>query len=123
MEFKDKKAIYIQIADYICENILNGHWKEEERIPSVREFAVSIEVNPNTVMRTYSYLQDAGIIYNKRGIGYFISKDAYTETVKLKKESFINNDLPYFYKYLKLLDLSLEDIEKLFKEYVKQENS
>ncbi|MCK5673954.1 MAG: GntR family transcriptional regulator, partial [Spirochaetales bacterium] len=73
MQFKDKKAIYIQIADKIADNILSERWKEEERIPSVREMAVNMEVNPNTIARTYTYLQDMQIITNKRGIGYFVS--------------------------------------------------
>ena len=123
MEFKDSKAIYIQIADLICENVLNEQWGEDERIPSIREFAVSIEVNPNTVMRTYSFLQDEGIIYNKRGIGYFISKGALKKTLKMKKENFINNDLPYFFKYLELLNLRISDIEKLYKNFLHKEKN
>ena len=69
MEFKEKQAIYLQIGEHISETILRKQWEEGEKIPSVREMAMSIEVNPNTVMRTYSYLQDRGIIFNKRGIG------------------------------------------------------
>ena len=89
MEFKEKKSIYVQIADHICENIVKGIWKEGDRIASVREFAVDIEVNPNTVMRAYSYLQDEGIIYNKRGIGYFVGENLMslkpcTATIKKK---------------------------------------
>ena len=73
MEFKDTQTIYLQIADHFCENILRKKWNPGDRIPSVREMAVNIEVNPNTVMRTFNYLQDKGIIFNKRGIGYFVS--------------------------------------------------
>ena len=56
MDFEKKQAIYMQIGDHICENILSGRWNEGERLPSTREMAVSMEVNPNTVMRTYTYL-------------------------------------------------------------------
>ncbi|HRN58369.1 MAG TPA: GntR family transcriptional regulator, partial [Agriterribacter sp.] len=52
MQFKDSQSIYLQIADYVCEKILLGEWKAEQRIPSVRELAVQLEVNPNTVMHT-----------------------------------------------------------------------
>lgn len=110
MNFKGNKAIYLQIADFICENILLENWKNGERIPSVREFAVSIEVNPNTVMRTYSYLQVQGVIFNKRGIGYFISEDAHQKTLKLKKEEFMSKDLPEFIKKMKLLNIDPEDL-------------
>ena len=116
MEFKDSKAIYIQIADLICENVLNEQWKEDERIPSIREFAVSIEVNPNTVMRTYSFLQDEGIIYNKRGIGYFLSDKAYEKTLSMRKEEFIKLELPSIFKTLKLLNIDFDDLKKLYQE-------
>ena len=73
MKFKESKSIYLQIADRICDEILQGQYMEEERIPSVREYAATVEVNANTVVRTYDYLQGQEIIYNKRGIGYFVS--------------------------------------------------
>ena len=71
MNFKESKAIYLQIADRICDEVLLGQYQEEERIPSVREYAAVVEVNANTVMRSYDYLQTQGVIYNKRGIGLF----------------------------------------------------
>jgi len=115
MEFRERQAIYLQIGDHICENILRGTWKEGYRIPSIREMSVSIEVNPNTVMRTYSYLQDMGIIFNKRGIGYFVADRAYENTLDLKKKNFINRDLPYVFKTLDLLNLTLDDLEELYR--------
>lgn len=122
MEFGDSNAIYLQIADQLCENILLGKWKPGDRIPSVRELAVSIEVNPNTVMRTYTYLQDKGIIYNKRGIGYFVSDDGYQLTRDLRKEDFVNQELPKLFKAMNLLSLSMEDLNKLHQQYLTQEN-
>ena len=117
MEFKEKKAIYMQIADYICENILSGEWKEDDRILSVRELAVEIEVNPNTVMRAYSYLQDEGIIYNKRGIGYFAGENSKEKVMEIKKEDFIKNELPYFFKTLKMLKIDFETLKKMHEEF------
>jgi DNA-binding transcriptional regulator YhcF (GntR family) len=76
MEFVQSQSIYMQIADHICERILSGALKEGERISSVRELAEASEVNPNTVMRAYSYLQELGIIRNQRGIGYFVEPEA-----------------------------------------------
>jgi DNA-binding transcriptional regulator YhcF (GntR family) len=116
MEFQQHQAIYLQIADYICEKILLKKWQPEEKIPSVREMAVMIEVNPNTVQRAYSFLQDQGIIYNKRGIGYFVADNAYAITKKFKKQDFIQNDLPYLIRTLELLDISLEDLETLYQQ-------
>lgn len=117
MEFKDGKAIYRQIADYISENILKGVWTEGDRIASVREFAIEIEVNPNTVMRAYSYLQDEGIIYNKRGIGYFVGEESMEKVMNLKKEDFINKELPYFFKILDMLKIDFESLKNMYDEY------
>ena len=72
MKFKESKSIYLQIADRICDEILQGQYREEERIPSVREYAATVEVNANTVVRSFDYLQTQEIIYNKRGLGYSI---------------------------------------------------
>ena len=115
MEFNDNKAIYIQISDLFFDEILMKKWTDGDRIPSVREMAVSIEVNPNTVMRTYSYLQEKNIIYNKRGIGYFLTTDAYQTTLKLRKEEFIKEELPHIFKTINLLDIKFQDLEKLYK--------
>ena len=116
MEFRERQAIYLQIGDYICENILRKEWGQGDRIPSIRELSVSMEVNPNTVMRTYSYLQERGIIFNKRGIGYFVAENAYEKTLELKKKSFIKRELPLLFNTMNLLDLSFEDLETIYRE-------
>ena len=92
MNFKESKAIYLQIADRICDEVLLGQYQEEERIPSVREYAAVVEVNANTVMRSYDYLQTQGVIYNKRGIGYFVSVGARKLILSLRKEYFLKAD-------------------------------
>ncbi len=117
MDFKDNKAIYLQIADFFCENILQKKWKEGERIPSVRETAISIEVNPNTVMRTFNFLQDMDIIYNKRGIGYFVSDKAFDKTLNFKKESFIETELPALFKAMELLNIDFEELKTYYQSY------
>lgn len=122
MDFKDNKAIYLQIADFFCENILLKKWKEGERIPSVRETAVNIEVNPNTVMRTFNFLQEMEIIYNKRGIGYFVSEDAYDKTLSFKKDAFIKHELPALFKAMDLLNIGFDDLKKYFDTYTNQVN-
>jgi GntR family transcriptional regulator len=118
MEFGDSGAIYLQIADQLCENILLKKWNPGDRIPSVRELAVSIEVNPNTVMRTFNYLQEKGIIYNKRGIGYYVSDDGFLKTMDLRKEDFIHNELPKFFKAMSLLNMKMDDVESYYKKFV-----
>jgi DNA-binding transcriptional regulator YhcF (GntR family) len=119
MDFKDDQAIYLQIADLICENILLEKWNSGDRIPSVREMAVNIEVNPNTVMKTFNYLQDKGIIFNKRGIGYFVADDGFDKTKALRKDNFISSELPKIFKAMELLNLTLEDVNRYYQQYVK----
>jgi len=122
MEFGDNNAIYLQIADQLSENILLKRWNSGDRIPSVRELAVSIEVNPNTVMRTFNYLQEKGIIYNKRGIGYFVSDDGFEKTKSLRKENFINQELPRLFRELQLLGLTMEDLGNFYNRYAESKN-
>lgn len=123
MEFKDTQSIYLQIADLFCENILRKKWKAGDRIPSVREMAVNIEVNPNTVMRTFTYLQDKGIIFNKRGIGYFVAEDGFQKTKTLRKEDFVNHELPRLFNEMDLLGLTLEDMNTYYKQYLENRNN
>jgi GntR family transcriptional regulator len=117
MEFNESQAIYLQIADYFFDNILLKKWNTDDRIPSVREIAVKLEVNPNTVMRTYTLLQDKGIIYNKRGIGYFVSANAYDLVCSIKKEAFANIEMPQFFKTMQLLNITIDDIQSHYKNY------
>ena len=116
MEFKETQAIYVQIGDYICENILTGKWEPGVRIPSVREMGVNLEVNPNTVMRTYDFLQNQGVIFNKRGIGYYVSDDAPQKIRVYRKAIFMEHDMPQFLKNLLLLGMSIEDVMAAVKE-------
>lgn len=118
MEFNDQQAIYLQIADYICEQILLEQWPVEERIPSVRDLAATMEVNPNTVVRSYDFLQQRDVIYNKRGLGYFVSADAITRVRTYRKERFLETELPDFFRTLYLLDISLEEIQERYQNFV-----
>jgi DNA-binding transcriptional regulator YhcF (GntR family) len=119
VEFRQNQAIYLQIADHISERILLGTWKGGERIPSIREMSEAIEVNPNTVMRSYGYLQDLDIIYNQRGIGYFVAEDAYNKTLEQKKRSFVRRELPRIFRTMDLLHLTCEDLKVLYEENAK----
>jgi DNA-binding transcriptional regulator YhcF (GntR family) len=115
MDFKDTKAIYLQIADYVCEQILLQRWKENDRILSVRELGVALEVNPNTALRAYDFLQNKEIILNKRGIGYFAADNAIAQVKRYKKQQFIENDLPELLKTMQLLEMDFAELEKVMK--------
>lgn len=117
MKFKETKSIYQQIADRLCDEILLGSYSEDERIPSVREYAATVEVNANTVVRSYDQLQGQEIIYNKRGIGYFVAVGAVERIKQLRREVFLKEELPEFFGSLATLDISIEEIEKLYKNW------
>lgn len=120
MTFKENKPIYLQIADRIMDEILQNVYEEEGRILSVREYAGVVEVNANTVVRTYDYLQNQGIIYNKRGLGYFVSAGAAQKIVALRKETFLQQVLPDVFKEMYLLHIPMETLAEMFEAYQKE---
>lgn len=118
MEFKNNEAIYLQIAGLVCDNILTGKWLAGQKILSVRDLAVELEVNPNTVMRSYELLQEQEIVYNKRGQGLFVAENGRERVVAFRKESFIRQNLPEFFKNLYLLGISIDEIHKQYAAWV-----
>ena len=119
MQFRESQAIYLQIADYVCEKILLKEWKSDERIPAVRELAVQLEVNPNTVMRAYEFLQQQEIIYNQRGIGYFVSPGAFKNAIQYRKNEFMEKDLPQLFRTIYLLDMELDELKSRYEKFKK----
>ena len=110
MEFSQPKGIYLQIADRVRDRILRGEWKAEERIPSIRELAVELGVNPNTVTRSYQALVERGLIANQRGRGYFVSADAVARALKEMREEFLREELPRVVRMMRLLGIGPEEI-------------
>jgi len=123
MEFKKNQTIYMQIADFICEKIMVNKWPAGEKIASVREFASKIEVNPNTVMRTYSHLQDEGIIFNKRGIGFFVNEGASEKIKAMQKQDFIETILPELFKKMELLNIDFDELKNLYNKSIAESSN
>lgn len=119
MEFRDNQAVYLQIVDYVCEQILKKNWKVEEKILSIRDLAIELQVTPNTVQRSYDFVQQLEIISNQRGIGFFVEKDAIKKILSYKKEEFITKELPLIFKNMHLLKMDIKEIESLFNNYMK----
>lgn len=114
MDFKESTPIYLQIANRICNEILTGKFPENERIPSVREYAASLEVNANTVVRSYDYLQGNEVIFNKRGIGYFVSPGAVSRILQIRRNLFMTMQLEEFFKEIDVLKISISEIVELY---------
>src|ERR671911_1591970 len=114
MEFSQPKGIYQQVAAQMRERILAGEWKEGERIPSVRELALGVGVNPNTVTKSYQALLDREIIANQRGLGYFVAPDAKRRIVEDIRTAFVREELPRLVRTMHVLGMRLEDLAPYF---------
>ena len=111
MDFRKQKPIYLQIADYLSEQVLQGALTPDDRMPSVRDVAASMGVNPNTVVRTFDYLQQEEIIYQRRGVGYFVSPDAKEKVLAEQRREFLEEELPYIRQRMNTLGISLEELK------------
>ncbi len=118
MDFRENPAIYLQIAEYACEQILLKQWSLGSKIISIRDLAVMMEVNPNTVQRAYDFLQQREIITNKRGVGYFVDEGAMEKVIRFKKEQFLAHELPVFLRSMYLLGMTTDEIEMRYKTFI-----
>ncbi len=114
MEFNAHKPIYLQICSQLYEQILRGDLKADDRIPSVRDYGIQLGVNPNTIMRSYEHMTNAGIIYNKRGIGYFIAPEAKDIVLRQMRDEFLTKELPEVVRKMKLLGISIEEVKNAY---------
>uniref|UniRef100_UPI003FEDB3B6 GntR family transcriptional regulator n=1 Tax=Prevotella sp. TaxID=59823 RepID=UPI003FEDB3B6 len=112
MTFNNDKAIYIQMADRLCDDILAGTYSDDDRVPSVREYAVSLEVNTNTAVKAYDQLARDGIIYNRRGLGYFVTPGARDSIMQARRKAFLDTTLPSLFRDMRLLGIGIDDIVK-----------
>lgn len=112
MTFNNDKAIYIQMADRLCDDILAGTYSDDARVPSVREYAVSLEVNTNTAVKAYDQLARDGIIYNRRGLGYFVTPGARDSIMQARRKAFLDTTLPSLFRDMRLLGIGIDDIVK-----------
>lgn len=118
MNFKENKPIYIQIAERIADEVLAGALKPDGRIPSVREYAAMVEVNANTVVRSYDYLQQNGVIYNRRGLGYFVASDAKKLIIDIRREKLLGEDLTEMMQQLALLGVTPDELHCAYADFL-----
>lgn len=110
MEFNNNKPIYRQIADYAFARILDGDWRPGERVPSVRELAVECAVNTNTVLKAMDFLQTAGVIYPRRGMGYYLDDDARQRVMDNRRREFFDETIPTLAAEMQRLDISPDEL-------------
>jgi len=114
MEFSEPKGIFQQIADQIRERILEGEWQAGERIPSIRELAIDLGVNPNTVTKSYQALLDRTIIENQRGRGYFVDTNAMATILGEMKTELVRDELPRLFRAMRILDIGIDELATYF---------
>jgi len=112
MIFNSDKAIYLQIADRLSNEILTGKYGDDDRIPSVREYGGMLEVNTNTAVKAYDALSRDNIIYQKRGLGYFVTPGAKEQIASRRRTEFLTRTLPELCVNMRLLGISLDDIRR-----------
>lgn len=114
MTFTNDKPIFQQMADRLEDEILADTYHDDDRIPSVREYAVTLEVNTNTAVKAYEQLARESIIYNKRGLGYFVTPGARKQILEERRRAFLQQTLPELFRQMQLLGLELGDIERVW---------
>ena len=118
----NSKAIYLQIADDICDKVLTSEFAPDERIPSVREYAAQVEVNVNTVMRAYDYLASLEIIYNKRGLGFFAAPDCRQKVIDLRRREVLGEGVKTVFRQLAMLDITSAQLSEMYQQYLDSQN-
>ena len=114
MIFSNDKAIYVQMADRLCDEILSGKYHDDDRIPSIREYAVMLEVNTNTAVKAFDKLARDGIIYNRRGLGSFVKGGAKDLIMAERRQEFMDQQLPDLFRNMRLLGISMDDVVRVW---------
>ena len=120
MDFKPRYPIYRQVADFICEKVLTSVWRDGDKLQAVKDLAVMTSVNPNTVIKALTWLQDDDILTTQRGVGYFLTEGAASRTLALKRRQFIEEDLPGVFSSMDLLNLSADELIALYQRHQQQ---
>ena len=122
MQFDNTQPIWAQIYELLLTHIADGEWCEEERVASVRELGATLAVNANTVMRAYERATDEQLIYNRRGIGYFVSVGARERAATLLRQRFEREQLPSIFRSMQRVGITAEEFVSLYKNYQENEN-
>ena len=114
VKFSNDKPIFMQLADIIKSDILSGKFKSNDKLPSVREFALNYAVNPNTVQKALQLLEDNGLITTDRTNGKFVADNP--SQIKTQKNKIINEEIHLFIEKMNGFGLSMKEIKELINE-------
>lgn len=110
MNFSEDRPIAKQVEEYCYMMVTSGQWPEESHIPSTKDLAASLGVNPRTVMKAYDSLAADGIIYQRKGLGYFISPDANSQVLAARRLYFLQRKVAALGAEMRSLGLTASDL-------------
>ena len=110
MNFIDGQPIFIQIAERLSDEILAGIYLADSRVPGVRDYSVLLEVNVNTTVKAYDLLAQRGVLYSKRGLGYFVAPEAQQLILDNRRRHFFETEVPRIAQKMQQLGISTETL-------------
>jgi len=119
VETKSFIPIYEQIKKELKSKISQGILKANEPLPSIRELATQLLINPNTVARAYRELEQEGFIYTRKGKGCYVSDNS-SSLVKEEGTNVLNQAFDRAIEEAKKLKLEPEEIRRLFEQRLEQ---
>jgi transcriptional regulator, gntR family len=121
MNFREGQPIYQQIAERLMDEILAGKYISDERIPGVREYSLLLQVNVNTTVKAFDILARQGIIYNKRGLGSFVSAEAVDIIHRLRSDDVLNGMLHELARQMRLLNIPVDKVTERLKKLLNED--
>lgn len=113
MKFESNLPIYVQIVDYIKRQIIKKELKEGDKLPSVRDIATELKVNPNTIQRSYQELERENLVFTQRGMGTFVTEDS--NILNELKRNMATNMVNDFVENMKEIGFNIDEMIDLIK--------
>jgi len=123
MEFSSNKPIFKQIIDMCATRVISGEWQPGQRVPSAREMSVELAVNLHTVLKAYELLERDGIIYSRRGMGFFIADGARDLVTEARRREFFDTAMPDLFAEMQRLAITPDEILDAYRHYLNYSNS
>jgi len=109
-DFHSNEPIFVQIRQRLADMILRGAVGEGEALPSVRQIAAELSVNPLTVTKAFDALAEAGVVEKRRGLGMFVKSGARPQLLAHERARFLQEDWPRIAARMEALDLDLSTL-------------
>ncbi len=109
----EDSPVYLRLRSGIVAAILRGEYRAGDQLPSVRALAAEQGANPLTVAKAYQSFQDDGYVEVRRGVGMFVLPGAAERLRKAERETFVKTHWPRIREHMALLELSVEDVERV----------